>query len=264
MYRSIYKSSRIRYLEKLTVAFTVDNLIVRASCMFQDPSPETVPGVPLEPYYVTDRAAVTFDHTGRSKGSKAVYPLPPYFVEGQTISSYRQVGVSFEASLTPKGAVKASKGKGTSIQRRPVTLAVEPIQIGVGERQDVRWYYRIMSTSQTLLGLSSMNPPVHTATYSVRPNADTPESLRIKVDVIYRRKGILPRTRSLLPPKLRFLRDGAQHIMMTLETTIGKRADHCQFPGLKKQGGCELEMELEFHSGKIGQGPPEISEMGAV
>lgn len=244
---------------------SLDNLIVRASRMFRTQHTSSTSALRLDPFYVTDRTQIIFGPSGRCRGPRSIFPLFHYFSEKQSISSNNRFDLGIEASATPKAVCKGSKGSSKTIDRIPVTLAVEPGYIGSGERQDFEWNYKATSASETHLELSSTNPPIHKATYTVLPLL-TPEHFRVKIETIYRQKGIPPRTTSSsLGARFRFIKDfSAKHIIMSLEITIGKeQVDHFQFPGKNKEGS-ELDMELKFAGGKLGQGPPEVLKIGAV
>src|SRR5205809_574413 len=89
--------------------------------------------------------------------------------------------------------------------------------------------------SQVEANLKS-NPPVHKATYSILSKSESPNRFKIKVDAVYRRRGIPPRIKSVLPLLYRFIKDiSAQHIIMSLEAGIGKDVDDFQFPGRNKK-----------------------------
>jgi len=247
---------------KINCAILIDNLVVRAS---DDDSVATIPKIAR---YTTNRLAITVGPSGRCHPPKAVSPLAPYFAERQTVSVRNQYSASLEASAYPRITLQGIRAVGHSIDRPPVTLAIEPIRIGAGGGNDIRWFYKTHTDAETHLELSSENPPTHRVSYGISASSKMPENFRVKVEVFYHRKRIPRRLKSRFPPIFRFLKDvTARDIVMTLEATIGKeKADNFIFPGINKEG-CDLDLELTFlgcGGNYVGQGIPIMGGKGSV
>jgi hypothetical protein len=235
----------------------VDNCVTMASCMFSDPLVDDIGTLPgrLPPYYVAERISITFSPTGKCCVPRNCYPLHTDFVQKQTISKTTQVDAGIEISLTPKALVTGTVGKGKSIDQIPASMSIIPRHIGPADRRAFLWDYQLTAATETHLELSSTHPPNHKATYPVQRNSDELKNFRIKIDVIYRKRGIASRIQSALPASLRFLSDiGWQHIVTTLEAVVEKEdSDFFQFPGKNKKGST-LELDLKFTGGSLGQG----------
>jgi len=121
----------------------------------------------------------------------------------------------------------------------------------------------VTSATETYLELSSSHPPVHHATYPLEIDPENPSNIKVKVDVIYRKRRILPYSKFRCSVFLRFLEDvGTKHFVLTLEATISKEnGNHFQFPTENKHG-CRLEMDLKFQGREIGHRAPQQKKVG--
>jgi len=232
---------------------SVDNCIIQAGCVYGKEDEDL--GQPL---YVSERINITFRPSGKSRVAKNCYPLLPNYAEGNTVIVNKSREGGIEASAHPKATFKAAITKSQIIDQLPITLAIIPRTIGAGSRNAFRWDYDLTSVAQTYLELSSTHPPTHRATYPLDLDEDGPHSFKVKVDVIYGRRGIVPRMKPGLPLPFRFLTDvGTKQIEMSLEATINKTGvDLFRFPTEDKKG-CKLDMTLEFNGRKLGQSPPK-------
>jgi hypothetical protein len=246
---------------KVNCAISLSKLVVRAS------DQDTISTIPETGRYVTDRVAITIGPSGRCDPPHAVSPLVPWFAERQTMSLRNQYGANFQASWYPSLSIQGSRTIGTSVDRQPVTLSIEPIRIGAGQGDDIRWFYQAHCAAETHLELSTRNPPTHEVSYGIPQSSNMPENFRIKVDVFYHRKRIPRRLKSKFSsPMFRFLKDvSARDIVMTLEAVIGKgQGDNFVFPGMNKEG-CDLDLDLNFmECGNVGQGVPITGGKGCV
>ena len=252
--------SRLR--GKINCAILIDNLVVRAS---DDESVATIPKIAR---YTTSRLAITVGPSGHCHPPKGASPLTRYFAERQTVSVRNQYGASLEASTYPRITLQGTRTVGHSIDRPPVTLAIEPIRIGAGGGNDFRWFYKAHTDAETHLELSSENPPTHRVSYDISSNSKMPEHFKVKLEVFYHRKRLPRRLKSRFSRVFRFLKDvTARDIVMTLETTIGEeRADKFIFPGAEK-GGCDLDLEvnfLDYVGNHVAQGIPVMGGQGCV
>lgn len=242
---------------KVNCDIAVNKLVVRAS-NHDTISTDPVSSEPASPRYVTERVAITIGPSGRCDPPHYVHPLVPWFAERQTISTRNQYGAVFQASAYSSLTIQGLRSVGKSVDRHPVTLAVEPLRIDAGEGEDMYWLYKAHCVAQSHLELSSQNPPTHKVCYGIPHNSEAPENFRIKVEVYYCRKQIPRRLRSIFPPMYRFFKDVTpRHLVMTLEAVIGKeQEDNFVFPGIDKKG-CNLDLELHcLEKGNVGQGIP--------
>jgi hypothetical protein len=145
---------------------------------------------------------------------------------------------------------------------------VEPIAIGKGAGDDFEWRYKMKKGStDTHLEFSSSIPPVHRVSYRVLTDTPSPDDMRVVVKAVFRQRGKILRSKShlSLPPSLRLFGDRRfRHLVMELETRIGKDGeDNFQFPGPNKSG-CRLLMGLNIGKGKIWQGNSDGKDIGVV
>jgi hypothetical protein len=108
------------------VGLLVDNLIVRATRVFEVGvrPPSTVVTRPQNPYYITEQTRITLGPSEQCNPPHRVHPLSPYFVARQTVSSTKQVGGGFEASINPKFTITGRKSYSDAIERVPVAVTV--------------------------------------------------------------------------------------------------------------------------------------------
>jgi len=243
-------------------AISIDNCVVRAGDMYDDP-PTTDWQDPQLPCYVSQRTTITFSPSGNCRVAKNAYPLWPNYAERNTINIGKRVEGNIEASANPKAGFKIGASKNQIVDQIPATLAITPRKIGSGSRRDFRWDYAVTRQAETYLELSSDHPPMHRATFPVEVDSDTPSNLKVRVDVVYSKRHI--ESRSIWPGSalIGFLTDvGVKHIVMTVEATICKEnGDYFKFPSETKRG-CVMEMDLEFQGRKFGHGPPLQRSVG--
>jgi hypothetical protein len=151
------------------------------------------------------------------------------------------------------------------VEYDPVVVALEPTFIGTAARNDFQWQYRPVGPYGTNIELSSENPPVHKATYRIYLS-DTPESIKVVVQVVFRKQGKLGRTKaSNVSAAFRILRDlQAMHIITRLEVKVGNELnDWFTFPGQSKEG-CRLHSKIRFDKGKLVVGKADELGSGAL
>jgi hypothetical protein len=246
-------------------------LVVSASRMYIDSELTAHSDGSTKPYFVLDEICIIVGPScGQFLGPSEVNPLPSHFLERQILSTNTKGEFSFEASATPKAVFKGGMGSSKTSELPPISLAVTPISIGLGARKDSRWHYKVGQVSETLLEMSSKNPPIHNTMYEIPvaspgEELNLPDNFKIMVQARYRRKGRLVREKSSFPSRFRFTRDvAAQHLTMILEARIGSEGlDYFEFPGSTKKGS-QLSMDMNFMSGKIGQGNARLSSIGVV
>lgn len=245
---------------------TLNPVIVRSSTLFRDD--ETIPldAASSNHFYVTEQASITLGaYQGYCEPPVSVHPLQQHFAERQTTSKKRQYDVAFEASATPKFCMNASHGTSSTVEYDPVTLALEPLFIGTGARNDFQWRYRPSGPHGTNLELSAENPPVHKATFRIY-DSNTPRSIKVATQAIFGHHGRLGRQKSSpFTAAARILRDlHAMHILINLEVNVeNKEQDWFLFPSPRKEG-CRLQSELSFQGEKLGMGKPEKAKSMGV
>ena len=240
--------------------------------MFNDPPEAEDIGTvarKLPPYYVAERVKIAISPSGRCPIARNCYPLPASFTERETISNRKQLEASLEVSASPKAVIKGTTGKGRSTDRIPATIYVKPIFIGSEGRRSFIWDYRLTSVSESHLELSSTHPPSHAATYPLVRDHGLPDNFRIKLDVTYGKKSIVPWAqypRPGWPGRMKLSDIGWKHMAMTLEATINRDdVDGFQFPTREKKGCPPLAMEIKFNEGNIArQCAPQESKLGSA
>src|SRR5277367_699616 len=142
---------------KINCAILIDDFVVRAS-----ERNSGITTVQMNARYVTDRITLTIRPSGPYRPPVNVFPLLPYFTEKQTISVNQQCRATFTGSAFPSISLQGSRAKGNSVDRRPVTIAVEPVDIRPGIESDSQvWIYRTHSAGEGHLEFSSKHPPKH-------------------------------------------------------------------------------------------------------
>ena len=243
----------------------LDPTIIRASASFTDEDEVSQATSSAQHFYVTEEVLFTIGPSpGRCDPPVSVHPFAQHFAQRRTASTKTQLDFSFEASANPKAVFTASKVKGNAVEYDPVSLAVEPIFIGSGGRNDFQWRYRPLGPNGTNLEMSSINPPVHEATFRLY-SADTPKSVKIGVQATFRRNEKLRRKYSPLAAAVRALSDiGAMHIVTRLDVNIGNESgDWFRFPGPNKEG-CRLMTDVQFNGGQLIIGQPEMRNSGEI
>src|SRR5271154_3159940 len=169
----------------------LDLVVVRTSSLYSDGNESFPETGPPNHFYITEEATIIIGACGGyCDPPVSLHPLPQHFAERHTTSTRAQLDVSIEASANPKFIVKGSKGSGKSVDFDPVTLALEPTFIGTAARNAFQWQYKPLGSYRTNIELSSRNPPTHEATYRIF-SSETPESLRVVAQAIYRKQGKL-------------------------------------------------------------------------
>ena len=243
---------------------SLENFIVQAGSMYTATAQViTDTWQDALPYYVSQRAIITFSPSGKCRVVKNPFPLRQNYADRNTINTGKRAEGAVELSAHPKATIKLAASKNQQIDQIPPTLSVKPRKIGAGSQRDFRWDYDVTSDAETYLELSSRHPPMHRATYPLQIDSDEPSNVKVRVEVIYGRQRIDPRTKSARSIIFRFLTDvGVKHLLMTLEATIYREnGDYFQFPTANKRG-CEMELDLEFQGRKIGYCPPQQRQVG--
>lgn len=239
---------------KINCAILIDDLVVRASEHNSHRG-----GLPLEARYVTNRVTLTVGPSGPCSPPRNVFPLLPYFTEKQTISVSRRYGAALQASMPPSFTFQGFNAKGKAVDRRPITIAVEPIDIRAGKGDGMVWEYKTNFEGESHLELSTDHPPEHKVSYRISSHSRMPDNFKIRLEVSYQRRRIPRRLMSKFnTPIFRFLRDVTpRDLVMTLEATIKNDGDNFTFPSITK-GGRDVELDLNFmdRGGCDGQGVP--------
>ena len=199
-------------------------------------------------------------------GPHHLKPRREFFTNKVADTSNWQAKLGVEAAINPKGTGEIAWGESTQTEHPAITVEVQPGRFQKGLPLHFEWEYHTSSFSaSTLMEFSTTNQLAHSGSYTLNRTGSTPDDLKVMVKAIFRKQGTLPRTKSSLPPRIRFFQDRRmRHLVMGLEARVGvEGSDYFQFPTAKKEG-CELWMEMDVGTGKICQRTPGMSNAGVV
>lgn len=152
------------YASYAECGISLDNVVIAASTLVDGKDPERQ----LSHLFTAEKIRIIVGASGSEYASQPapVSPRPRDFVNKTIHGTEMQVWAGVEASIVPKGTLKAGYKRSLEKEEPPIASEVRLLFTGTGRPTEHAWVYAPYSLSTaTRTELSRTNPPMHSAVF---------------------------------------------------------------------------------------------------